>query len=254
MPRMKNNVKILSDQYRVPWNSAHRNIILHDLDYLLIQIIDYCCSSHITFIFNLRSTEVWNFFTCPVGKTGLSYPIIVHKCQALKICVSPWTVACQAPLSMELILQTRILKWVAIPFSRGSSPTQGSNTGLPHRRQILDQLSHQGIPRILEWVTYPFFSGSSHPRNQTGVSCIAGGLFTSWATREALMTFQGSPKMLGKYWYPVQRNELSRINWGLITIKEAFSPWESQHSYNSFTDIVSVIYCFAANYSKTFWL
>ena len=29
---------------------------------------------------------------------------------------------------------------------------------------------------------YPFSSGSSWPRNQTGVSCIAGGFFISWAT------------------------------------------------------------------------
>ena len=28
--------------------------------------------------------------------------------------------------------------------------------------------------------------GSSRPRNWTGVSCIAGRFFTSWATREAL--------------------------------------------------------------------
>ena len=39
--------------------------------------------------------------------------------------------------------------------------------------------------RILEWVAYPFSSGSSRPRNWTGVSCIAGGFFTSWAIREA---------------------------------------------------------------------
>ena len=32
----------------------------------------------------------------------------------------PWTVACQAPLSMG-ILQARILEWVARPSSRGSS-------------------------------------------------------------------------------------------------------------------------------------
>ena len=35
-------------------------------------------------------------------------------------------------------------------------PTQGSNLGLPHCRQILYQLSHQGNPRILGWVAYPF--------------------------------------------------------------------------------------------------
>ena len=36
--------------------------------------------------------------------------------------------------------------------------------------------------RILEGVAVPFSSGSSRPRNQTGVSCIAGGFFTSWVT------------------------------------------------------------------------
>ena len=40
--------------------------------------------------------------------------------------------------------------------------------------------------RILEWVTLPFPSGSSQLRGQTQVSCIAGGFFISWATREAL--------------------------------------------------------------------
>ena len=33
---------------------------------------------------------------------------------------TPWTVACQAPLSMG-ILQERILEWVAMPSSTGSS-------------------------------------------------------------------------------------------------------------------------------------
>ena len=40
--------------------------------------------------------------------------------------------------------------------------------------------------RILEWVVILFSRGSSQPRNQTRVSYIAGGFFTSWATREAL--------------------------------------------------------------------
>jgi len=39
--------------------------------------------------------------------------------------------------------------------------------------------------RILEWVAFPFSRGSFQLRDQTQVSCIAGGLFTSWATREA---------------------------------------------------------------------
>jgi len=69
-------------------------------------------------------------------------------------------------------------------FLQGIFPTQGSNPGLPHCRQILYCLSHQGSPRILEWVAYPFSRGSSQPRNWTRVSCIAGGFFTNWAIRE----------------------------------------------------------------------
>ena len=38
----------------------------------------------------------------------------------VRFVVTPWTVACQSPLSME-ILQARILEWVAMPFFRGSS-------------------------------------------------------------------------------------------------------------------------------------
>ena len=74
---------------------------------------------------------------------------------------------------------------------QGIFPTQGSNPGLPQCRWILYQLSHQGSPRILEWVDYPFSSGSSWPRNQTGVSCIAGRFFTSWVTKEAHVTVPG---------------------------------------------------------------
>ena len=39
--------------------------------------------------------------------------------------------------------------------------------------------------RILEWVAIPFSRGSSRSRDQTQVSYIAGGFFTNLATREA---------------------------------------------------------------------
>ena len=38
--------------------------------------------------------------------------------------------------------------------------------------------------RILEWIVIPFSRGSSQPRNWTQVSHSAGRFFTSWATRE----------------------------------------------------------------------
>ena len=46
------------------------------------------------------------------------------------------------------ILQARILGWVAIPIFQEIFPAQGSNLSLPHCRQILYHLSHQGIPTI----------------------------------------------------------------------------------------------------------
>ena len=73
----------------------------------------------------------------------------------------------------------------SLSLLQGIFPTQGSNPRLPHCRQILYQMSHKGSPRILKWVAYPFFSRFSQPRNQTGVSCIAGRFFTNWAVREA---------------------------------------------------------------------
>ena len=42
------------------------------------------------------------------------------------------------------ILQARILEWVAIPFSREIFPTQGSNPGLLHCKQILYSPTYQG--------------------------------------------------------------------------------------------------------------
>ena len=40
--------------------------------------------------------------------------------------------------------------------------------------------------RVLEWIAISFSRGSSQPRDGTRVSCIAGRCFTVWATKEAL--------------------------------------------------------------------
>ena len=84
---------------------------------------------------------------------------------------TPWTI--------QSLKSSRPEYWSEQPFPLGSNP------GLPHCRQLLYQLSHKGSPRILQWVAYPFSMGSSQTRNQSRVSCIAGGFFTNWAIREA---------------------------------------------------------------------
>ena len=53
--------------------------------------------------------------------------------------------------SVHGISQAIVLEWIAISFSKGIFPTQGSNPGLPHCRQTLYRLSHQGSPNKLIW-------------------------------------------------------------------------------------------------------
>ena len=64
-----------------------------------------------------------------------------------------------------------------IPYERESEKVAQSCLTLC---DPLDYIVH-GIlqARTLEWVAYPFSRGSSQPRNQTEVSCSAGGFFTN---------------------------------------------------------------------------
>ena len=43
--------------------------------------------------------------------------------------------------------------------------------------------------RILEWVAMPFSRGSSYPRDRTWVSCTVGRFFIIWATRDMVSLF-----------------------------------------------------------------
>ena len=133
-----------------------------------------------------------------------------------------WTVAHQAPLSMG-ILQARILEWIAIPSSRGSSQLRDRNQvshiadgfftiwttreapllKIPFVCSVTNSCptlwdlmvysppgsSVHGIlqARILEWVATSFSMGSSWPRDRTSVSCIScigRRILYHWATWE----------------------------------------------------------------------
>ena len=85
----------------------------------------------------------------------------------VRLFVTPWPVAHQAPLSMgdSSGKNTGVSCHALL---QGIFPTQGSNPGLLHSRQIVYRMSHQRNPRILEWVAYPFSRASFWPRNRTG--------------------------------------------------------------------------------------
>ena len=82
------------------------------------------------------------------------------------LCATPWTAACQASLSFTI--SQSLLK-------------------LMSNESVMPGSSVSGIlqARRLEWVASPFSRESSWPRDQTRASCIAGGFFTIWATKEA---------------------------------------------------------------------
>ena len=63
---------------------------------------------------------------------------------------------------------------------QGIFPTQGSNPGILHCRWILYSLEPPGKPKKTRVGNLSLLQG-----NGTWVSCIVGGFFTSWTTREA---------------------------------------------------------------------
>ena len=74
----------------------------------------------------------------------------------------------------------------SLSLLQGIFPTQGLNPGLPHCWWILYQLSHKRSTRILEWVAYPFSSRFSWPRYPTRLSCIAGRFLSNWAMMDII--------------------------------------------------------------------
>ena len=95
--------------------------------------------------------------------------------------------------------------------------------------------------RILDWVTFHFSRESSQPRDRNHDSHIAGGFFTSWATREAQMKVkvsQSCPTLCNRMDYTVYWVLQARIlewvafsllqqifptqesNWGLLHCKQ----------------------------------
>ena len=155
-------------------------------------------------------TKVW-FYSCNF-KDLLTWfgGLVTKSCTTL---VTPWTVAHQTPLSMGFSRQEY---WIGLPFpSPGDLPDPGIEPRSPALQAYSLPTELWGKPkvkwkllscvplfsapwtvvhgilqaRILEWVTFPFSRGSSQPRDSTQVSCIAGGFFTSWATKEILYLY-----------------------------------------------------------------
>ena len=77
--------------------------------------------------------------------------------------------------------------------------------------------------RVLEWIAISFSGGSSQPRNRTRVSHIAGRCFTIWATREVSTVAKAvvnirtekSSLLLG---YGIRSSTVFSLGWGRVTL------------------------------------
>ena len=93
-------------------------------------------------ILKLADTDVINAIVC----------VCVWVCQLLS-CVqpfaTPWTIAHQAPLSMDCSSQEYWNGMGSHSLPQGIFPTQRQNSSLLYLRQILYHLSHQGSPNAI---------------------------------------------------------------------------------------------------------
>ena len=122
------------------------------------------------------------------GCWGAGSWLVVECCAELlshvRLFVTPWTLARQAPLYRRFSSQEH---WSGLPCPPpGHLPNPGTEPMSPALPVDSYQLSYQGSPWTLEWVAYPFSRESSWSRNRTGVSPAL--LVDSYQ-----LSYQGSP-------------------------------------------------------------
>ena len=145
-----------------------------------------CCST--SSLKESDLTELLNTCVCVCVCVCVCYPSLVPQRVKEPICCAgaagDWvqSLGQQDPLEKGMTAHSSSIAW-RMPWTEKpggllnmGSPRVGqywaTNTSLPLKQQKIS-------PRI----AYRFSGGSSWPRNQPGVSCIAGGFFTNWAIR-----------------------------------------------------------------------
>ena len=82
--------------------------------------------------------------------------------------------------------------------------------------------------RILEWVAFPFSRGASQPRDQTQVSCLAGGFFISLATKRKPKNTGVGSLFLHQYIFLTQE-----LNQGLLHCRQILYQLSYQGSHTT---------------------
>ena len=137
----------------------------------------------------LKSFSVWEPDTRVLSlceNSRLLFWVCVS-CSVLLNSLRPFGLYSLSGSSVQGIFQARILEWVAISFSRGSSLTQGLNLCLLHCRRILYPFSHQGsLSGCIRPITGKFNNGFGKQRQLIKI-CKKTSINTSgwWMVRDS---------------------------------------------------------------------
>ena len=118
-----------------------------------------------------------------VGSLPLAPPAAAAAAKSLQSCPTLCDPIDSSPpgSSIHGIFQARVLEW--------SATWEAPKRVCESHSVVSDSLRPHGLSmefsRPKSWVAFPFSRRSFQPRDQTHVSHIAGGVFTSRATREA---------------------------------------------------------------------
>ena len=138
--RVFSNESALCIRWPKYWGFSHQGsphfILLLDLVLLGGGVFCFVFSSSFCF---LSQQSTLRYMVTP-SFPSLSFLTLRH----VQLFVTPWTAARQAPLFMGFPGKKTGVGCHSL--LHGIFPTQGSNPGLPHCRQILYCLSHQGSP------------------------------------------------------------------------------------------------------------
>ena len=87
--------------------------------------------------------------------------------------------------TVYVILQARILEWVAFPFSQGDLPNPGIKPRSPALQENSLPSEPQGKPKNTGVGGLSLLQQVFPTQELNRVSCIAGLFFTNWAIKEA---------------------------------------------------------------------
>ena len=142
---------------------------------------------------------------------------------------------------MHLRFFVFFLKKFFMDESKSVSCSVVSNSLRPHGLWPTRFLHGISQTRILEWVAFPFSRKSSRSRDQTQISSITGGFFTIWATREALFMDTGSKSSyLQNLWYVIHviDKETGLSDLSIVTQPPKCYPLEAHEDHFSYLEKV----------------